>query len=360
VPLPSQRDREQVRTRLLSWLAQQLPLDAKPTLSKLDVPEGTGMSSETFLFDAQWQESGTPQSGSYVARMSPNMDDYPIFPKYDLSLQVNCLRLIAKHSTVPVPEVAWYEPDASVLDYPFYVMKKIEGTVPTDIPPYPFAGWLFEATPEQRATLQRATLQTLAKLHAIDVSGADAAFLDRPQYGATALEQHLNYQREYYDWAREGTSYPIIEKTFAWLEARRPEEDRAPVLNWGDSRIGNVMYRDFEPVAVFDWEMAALGAPEVDLTWLVSMHDFFQKMGEANGLPGLPGFLEPDDVIATYEEASGRKVENFEWYYVFAVLRFSIISIRTSLRGIAYEQMEPTATTDEHISNRFLLEPYVG
>ena len=331
MPLPSRRDREQVRTRLLEWLARQLPPEAKPTLSKLEVPEGTGMSSETFLFDAQWQEDGNPRSGCYVVRMSPNMDDYPTFPEYDLSLQVECLRLVARRSTVPVPKVAWYEPDARVLDYPFYVMEKIEGSVPTDIPPYPFAGWLVEATPEQRTQLQRATIETLARLHAIDVTGDDATFLDRPQYGATALEQHLQYQRAYYDWAREGTAYPILEKTFDWLEARRPDDTRPPGLNWGDSRIGNVMYRDFEPVAVFDWEMAALGAPEVDLAWMVEMHDFFQKMGEANGLPGLPGFLEPADVITTYEQASGRTVEHFEWYYVFAALRFGIVTIRTSM-----------------------------
>jgi aminoglycoside phosphotransferase (APT) family kinase protein len=292
--------------------------------------------------------------------MSPNMDDYPVFPEYDLSLQVSCLRLVRQKSDVPVPEVEWFEPDPKVLDYPFYVMHRVEGAVPADLPPYAFAGWLFEASPDERATLQRNTLAMLAKLHAIDVSGEDARFLDRPRYGATPLDQHLTYQREYYEWAREGERYPIIEKTFEWLEARRPDDTRPPVLNWGDSRIGNVMYRDLEPVAVFDWEMAALGAPEVDLAWMVEMHDFFQRMAEAVGLPGLPGFLERDDVISTYEELSGREVEHFDWYYVFAALRFAIVTIRTSVRAIGYGQMEPTATMDERISNRILLEPYVS
>jgi aminoglycoside phosphotransferase (APT) family kinase protein len=290
--------------------------------------------------------------------MSPNMDDYPTFPEYDLSLQVNSLQLVAARSSVPVPEVAWYEPDASVLDYPFYVMHRVEGLVPADIPPYPFAGWLFDATPEQRATLRRASLGVLARLHAIDVSGDDAAFLDRPQYGATALEQHLTYQREYYEWAREGTVYPILEKTFDWLDANRPDDTRPAVLNWGDSRIGNLMYRNFEPVAVFDWEMAALGAPEADLAWMLEMHDFFQRMAEAAGMPGLPGFLERDELIATYEELSGHTVEHFDWYYAFAALRFGIVSIRTSMRAIAYGQMEATASPDERITNRILLEPY--
>jgi aminoglycoside phosphotransferase (APT) family kinase protein len=360
MPLPSKRDREWVRARLLDWLGGQLPPDAAPAISQLEVPEGTGMSSETFLFDVEWSEAGESRSGRYVARMSPNMDDYPAFPEYDLSLQVNCLRLVRDKSKVPVPEVAWYEPDASVLDYPFYVMHRVDGVVPADLPPYPFAGWLFEASPEQRAQLQRKTLGLLADLHRIDVSGENAAFLDRPQYGATPLEQHLRYQREYYDWGREGTTYPVLEKTFEWLEAHRPDDSRPAVLNWGDSRIGNVMYRDFAPVAVFDWEMAALGAPEVDLAWMVEMHDFFQRMAEGAGLPGLPGFLERDEVIASYQELSGRKVEHFEWYYAFAALRFGIVMIRTSMRAIAYGQMEPTETPDERITNRILLEPYAS
>ncbi len=360
MPLPSKRDREWVRTRLHDWLAKQLPPDAKPSISGLDVPEGTGMSSETFLFDLTWAEAGEARDGSYVVRMSPNMDDYPTFPEYDLSLQVNSLRLVAARSSVPVPEVAWYEPDASVLEYPFYVMRRVEGLVPADIPPYPFAGWLFDATPGQRAKLQRESLAVLAQLHAIDVSGDDAAFLDRPQYGATALEQHLTYQREYYEWAREGTVYPILEKTFDWLETNRPDDNRPAVLNWGDSRIGNLMFRDFEPVAVFDWEMAALGAREADLAWMLEMHDFFERMAKAAGTPGIPGFLERDELIATYEELSGHTVEHFDWYYAFAALRFGIVTIRTSMRAIAYGQMEAPTSPDERITNRILLEPYAG
>ena len=89
MPLPSRRDREWVRTRLHDWLAERLPPDAKPSISALEVPEGTGMSSETFLFDLAWTEDGDARNASYVVRMSPNMDDYPTFPEYDLSLQVN-------------------------------------------------------------------------------------------------------------------------------------------------------------------------------------------------------------------------------------------------------------------------------
>jgi len=54
---------------------------------------------------------------------------------------------------------------------------------------------------------------------------------------------------------------PLIERTFAALDTTRPAEGR-PSSNWGDSRIGNMMFRDFRPAAVLDWEMAALGPAE--------------------------------------------------------------------------------------------------
>jgi aminoglycoside phosphotransferase (APT) family kinase protein len=81
------------------------------------------------------------------------------------------------------------------------------------------------------------------------------------------LRQHVDAQRAYYRWALadDGVRIPLIERTFEWLEQHWPAEPGPNVLSWGDARIGNVMYQDFEPVAVFDWEMAALGPRELDL-----------------------------------------------------------------------------------------------
>ena len=52
-----------------------------------------------------------------------------------------------------------------------------------------------------------------------------------------------------------------IERSFEWLDAHWPKHEGPTVLSWGDSRIGNMMYRDFAPVAVLDWEMAAVAPP---------------------------------------------------------------------------------------------------
>ena len=234
-----------------------------------------------------------------------------MFPAYDLELQQRCLHLVRAHTDVPVPDAPWYEPDPSWLGTPFLVMGRVDGVAATDIPPYPFGGWIFDATPEQRRQIERRLVSVLARLHTLrpggraDDDSVDLRFLDRPEHGATALDQHLGYQRWYYDWARDGLRVPLVERTFAWLDEHRPDAEFPTVLNWGDARIGNVLWRDHVPVAVLDWEMAALGPPEVDLAWTIHLHEFFHGIAVNYGFPGLPDFLERDRVVATYEELHG-------------------------------------------------------
>ena len=74
-----------------------------------------------------------------------------------------------------------------------------------------------------------------------------------------------------------------------------------PVLLWGDSRVGNVLYRDFQPVAVLDWEMVTLGPREIDVAWMIFAHMVFQELTGLAGMPGLPEVMRESDVRATYK-----------------------------------------------------------
>jgi aminoglycoside phosphotransferase (APT) family kinase protein len=356
MPLPSKRDYQQVAQQLATWLATRLPEGTAPTIVEFSVPEGSGFSSETLLFTAAWVEGGEPRTRRLVARLQPEMSDFPVFPEYDLELQYNCLQLIAEHTSVPVPSAPWIELDEQWLGTSFYVMDRVDGDVPTDQPPYVVGGWLYEASPEQQAQVSRHAIATLAAIHTLDPAVHPMGFLDRPQYGATPLEQHLNYQRWYYDWARDGESYELIDGLFAWLEAHRPTEESPTTINWGDARVGNMMFRDFTPVAVLDWEMAALGAPEVDLGWMLFMHAFWQDMINRYGMPGLPDFMVRSESIALYEEATGRPARNVDFWEVFAALRFAIVSVRTSARGVAYGQMEKPADREDVVMFRSLAQ----
>jgi len=195
----------------------------------------------------------------------------------------------------------------------------------------------------------------LAALHTITPDTADLSFLARPEFGDDPLLQQLGHEHAYYEWAREGVSYPLIERTFAWLEARRPQGHDA-VLNWGDARVGNILFRDFVPVAVLDWEMAAVGPREVDLAWCIFLHAFFDDLADRFGFAGIKDFMQRDDTVAEYERLAGVTVRDLEWFEVFAALRFAIVSVRTSTRNIAYGQADPPADPEDLIMFRHLLE----
>jgi len=278
-----------------------------------------------------------------------------VFPNYDLELQRKCMDLVRAQTDVPAPEVTFFERDPEWLGTPFLVMRRIDGDAPPDIPPYVFGGWVLDASPEQRHALQDATVSVLAHLHELTPSTHDLSFLAQPQHGNSALDQQLGYQRWYYEWARDGVSYPLIERTLGWLDTNRPVEGE-PVLNWGDARIGNVLYVNFTPAAVLDWEMATVGPREVDLAWMIFLDTFFDDLAARFEMPALSGFMERDDVVATYESLTGHRVQALEWFEVLAALKFAIVSVRTSTRGIAYGQREPPAEPDDLIMFRELLE----
>jgi aminoglycoside phosphotransferase (APT) family kinase protein len=350
IDLPWRRSPDEVAAGLTAWARDTLGADA--TVTEVAAPQGSGMSSETVLF----RLGGTGRAGRYVARLAPDPRAYPVFPDYDLGLQQRCMALVAERTAVPVPSCPWLEPDPSWLGAPFLVMGRVDGVAPADVPPYTMTGWMQDLGTAGRAVLQRRVIETMAALHAVDAESADLSFLDRPQHGASPLDQHLGYQRWYFDWARGDVDYPLVERAFAWLHDHRPAVDGPTVLNWGDARIGNVLFDGTEPVAVLDWEMAACGPPEIDVAWVVWMHRFFQDIAVRYGSPGLPGFLEHADVVRTYEAASGRTLGDFRWFEVFAALRHAIITVRTSGRMVAFGQAEMPEDPDDLVNFRALLE----
>jgi aminoglycoside phosphotransferase (APT) family kinase protein len=212
-----------------------------------------------------------------------------------------------------------------------------------------------DATDAQRERLETASVEVLVGLHDIEDDESTTAFLRAGAPGPTALARQFESQRRYYEWANEGEAVPLVEQAFDVLGATMPGTRRS-VLNWGDSRIGNIIFRDFEPVAVIDWEMASVGPREVDLGWMLFIHRFEQWLAGFLDAPGLPDMFERHRVVATYEQLSGERIEDLVWYEAFAALRFAIISIRQSFRNVAFGLQPPPAKPDERIMGRPVLK----
>ncbi len=329
--LPWRRDLEELTRGLAKWVDHYFGDSCRA--GSCEMPQN-GMANETVLFSVGDEE--------YAARLAPlEGTAYPTFPKFDLAFQRSCMELVRTRTSVPVPEVIHLEEDPSWVGTPFLIMRRIPGQVPADSPPYLIDGWMARLDPSDLIRLEENTIRTLVELHQIR-EPADLARFDRPDLGTAPLEQQLAFQRDYYEWAREGRRVPIIEEAFGVLLRNMPAANRR-VLNWGDSRIGNIIYQDCIPAGVLDWEMATAGPPEVDLGWMVFFHAFFQKMMEGYGMTGMPGLLRRERAVELYEAVSGERLEDLAWFEALAALRFAIISIRTSLRSIAHDLAEEPA-----------------
>lgn len=357
----SSRDPEGLRSGLEGWLGAMLPAGAEPRIEDLQATSANGMSSETMLFSASWKEAGGRRHEELVARVAPGDDDVPVFPVYDLARQFQALQRVAGLSSVPVPRVWWYEGDPGAIGAPFFVMSRIEGQVPPDIMPYNFGdSWLYALDEEQRRTLQDATVKILAELHSIETPGRHFDFLELDYPGESPLRRHVAKTRHWYEFAAaDGCPSSLVERGFTWLEDHWPDHEGEPVLSWGDSRIGNVMYRGTEPVAVFDWEMAALGPRELDLAWLIWAHRNFEDLTEELGLPGMPGFLRRDDVVATYRTLTGYEPEDLDFYLGYAAVQFGVVYLRTGRRSVHFGEREMPANPDDLLINKAPLERIV-
>lgn len=253
----SSRDAATARALLTEWAASVLPDGADPTVTLHSGIDANGMSSETLILDIDWTEDGAARHGEYVARVAPAAGDVPVFPTYELQDQYDAMRIVAERTDVPVPAVQWMESTGDVLGTPFFLMDRIEGVVPQDVLPYNFGdNWLFDAPLADQRRLQDNSVEVLAKLHAIPDAATAFGFLDPAAHGhagETLLQRRLASTRAWYEFAiPDSGPSPLTERALTWLEANQPE-GHDTVLCWGDSRIGNMMYRDFEPVAVLDW-----------------------------------------------------------------------------------------------------------
>ena len=314
-----ERDLDQTAEQLRHWLAPKLGVSADAVrIDDLDAPLSTGFSSDTLLFDLVYEKGGTEHREGLVARLEP--EEYVMFPYYDVAAQAKALQLL-EGSEVPVPVVRWFEPSADVVGVPFYVMTRVEGRIPSDNPPMHDEGWIAEDLSEsEREAIWWNGLEAMCAVHRVDWQDLGFDFLAEPKRGDSALDQQLDYWREYFRWGMPAERHPDIAKALEYLEANKPH-NQPVALCWGDSRLANQIFDGVKCVAVLDWEMARLGDPVQDLAWWLASDRCFSEGLELARLPGFPG---KDDTIARWEQSTGREAASFDYYTILALTRFSM------------------------------------
>jgi aminoglycoside phosphotransferase (APT) family kinase protein len=321
-------DPEQVRLALCEWITPCLRAAATAAVSEVEVSElaspGAGQSSETALFSVRWREGCGARTGEYVLRRQPRANQ--IFVGADVLRELRVLQALGPGSAVPVPPVLWSEPDPSVLGVPFFVMARVEGTVPQGKPSIHAVGWLPTLTADERARLWLGALDALVAVHQVDWRRTHAFLLEDDAAGIDLLG-HLDRLAHWYRWVTGGRTFPVTDQVLEHLVATAPTVGEGePVLVWGDARIGNMIFRDdLSVAAAIDWELATIGPAGLDLGhWLF----FDELLTEASGVPRLAGFPDRATTIARYCERSGRRIDDVDYFELVAALFVATTVIR--------------------------------
>lgn len=108
----SSRDVTTLPAVMSKWLSTVLPEGAAPEVTVESGIDSTGMSSETIILSARWQQDGEPVQQKLVTRVAPSASDVQVFPSYRLDHQFDVIRKVGELTDVPVPRCAGSNPPA--------------------------------------------------------------------------------------------------------------------------------------------------------------------------------------------------------------------------------------------------------
>lgn len=232
---------------------------------------------------------------------------------------------------VPTPSTRYLDGDGSHLGQPGIVTSFVDGVTKPPANTRVVSGVGTSFTAEWRAHLVPQFIDNLAAVHAYPWREADLPHFQAPDaHPRQAALWQVNW------WGRVWRDdmidpYPLLTLAERWMRERLPEV--APddlVLLHGDFRTGNFM---FDPdsgrfTAVLDWELAHLGDFHEDLGW--TMQRLFAGPAE-DGQVLVCNLLTRDELIARYEEATGRTVNprTLAFYELLAAYKCAVMNLGT-------------------------------
>src|SRR5687768_12276333 len=280
----------------------------------------SGQSNPTYKIGAT--------SGEYVLRRKPFGKLLPSAHAVDREYRL----LSALHPlSFPVPRPLALCADPEVIGAIFYVMEVARGR--------PYAnGALPEFDSATRRRMYEQMVDTLADLHNIDPEAAELADFGKP--GNYFERQVMRWTRQYRD---SQTDYlPEMERLIAFLPETLPQQSRTSIVH-GDYRIDNVVFDgDGTLTAVLDWELATLGDPVADFSYLAMQWVMPADGGAA--LSGLDlaalGIPSLEALVQRYSERSGVPVAaRLDWYFAYNLFRLAGI-----VQGIKKRVVDGTAS----------------
>jgi len=231
----------------------------------------------------------------------------------DVLRQAPLLRALHAHGAC-VARVREASEDTRFFGVPFLIVERLPGRPLTMGPDAP--RWDLDSNERQRAHCVAA--RTLAHIHALDVSVHLGAW-DTPR----SPQQEIEF------WTAFLARSPEPGWVAAGFRLRESLLGTMPTgclvgLCHGDFQTNNILFtgdRKLAVTGVVDWEIAGIGAIDLDLAWYLMMND------PAAWHPvELRGGVDLAEIVAAYESAAGRRILNLPWFWSLACFRIAAIA----------------------------------
>jgi aminoglycoside phosphotransferase (APT) family kinase protein len=270
---------------LASALRQYLPGGDGITAIR---PLTTGFSNETYLIEGL----------DLILRLPPAAG--AMLEGHDVIGQGRIYQELAKAAGAPpVPSIVAICHDPAIIGVPFFVMERIVGEPIDDMKMTP---WFVDGSDALRNQVCRdwiSAFAALSNLEALPVLGP----IVTPEDDA----------RMWRLFARTADCPALVALFDRLLTAPAPLSG-PPAIVHGDPKLSNLMWLDERITAMLDWEMALNGEPLANLGYMLFF--FASEHHAASRAQKLPGMLTRDEVIALWEDVSGRPAQGIVWHEI--------------------------------------------
>ena len=346
MPVSTEKNFEERFELFKEWLTQQDSFKDKGHLiSANESSIASGFSNETFIFSLEEND----EIKNFVLRLKPT--NYQVFPEYNLKLQVDIMRCLHNRG-FPAPNVILYESNEDILGSEFYLMDYINGEAPSDNPPYHMdpKGMVGKAVKEDRRKIWTEWIHYLNQIHILDVNDLGLTELESKYGKSDPIDIDIEYYQDFLNWGMDGEDNPLCDDVLNWLRENKPKKNNPLSLCWGDSRPGNILYENFKATALLDWEMASYGDPISDVAWCLAVDDA-SSLGLT--IERLEGSMDYKEALDIWSSKTGFSQENYEYYRIFSLLKFSVIMVRVA-KKLVFNKIMPLESDfykNNYISN---------
>jgi len=218
------------------------------------------------------------------------------------------------------PKAYHFCDDPSVIGAPFFIAERRHGIVVRREWPQ-----VLHEQPQLERRVSFALIDALADLHALDPDELGLGDLGRP---TGFVERQLKGWAARWHAAKDN-EIPEFDEVHKNLTQKMPASTVISVLH-NDYKLDNCQFQPHNPdqvYSVFDWDMATLGDPLVDLGTLLN---YWPAEGGIYSWDRCPPFLrEPypprAELVERYAQRTGFDVERINWYEAFARWKTAVV-----------------------------------